>query len=318
MTQSSLFDPELLALTPDQEERNKTIKEQGAAIPKPGTVAPDVMRRFRVYDKAGKIKLKLSPSARTEPLQLIDRKIDVRIFEVDDPNAVLVHFHGGGWIMGSLYEQERYLTTMSQDSGVRIVSVDYPLAPEAQLTEILDVAYDALCTIADQTPELPIFVGGESAGAHVALSSVIRMRDDDKRSLRCGGTYLCYGIFDLGMTPSQRRWNDEIPGLSTPFLEWFYELALPGLDAEQRRDPAFSPLFADLSGLPTTHLIVGELDPLLDDTLFLHQRLLAAGNDTAMIAYPRAPHGFNGHPTAMAKHCNDSISAFVRGLLKAG
>lgn len=318
MTQSSLYDPELLAFIPDQEERNQIITEQGAAIPKPGTVPPDVMRRFRVYDKQGNIKLKLSPNARTEPLKLKDREIDVRIFDVDEPKAVLVHFHGGGWIMGSLYEQERYLTTMSQDSGVRIVSVDYPLAPEAQLTEILDVAYDALCTIADQAPELPILVGGESAGAHVSLSSVIRMRDDKTRSQRCVGTYLCYGIFDLGMTPSQRRWNDEIPGLSTPFLEWFYELALPGLDAEQRRDPALSPLFADLSRLPATHLIVGELDPLLDDTLFLHQRLLAAGNDTAMIAYPRAPHGFNGHPTKMAKHCNDSISDFVRNQLASG
>lgn len=312
MTDSSLFAPELLALIPDQEERNQIIKDQGDAVPAPGTISPEVMRRFRVYDKNGEIKLKLSPTARTEPLKLNDRTIEVRIFDVDDPKAVLVHFHGGGWIMGSLYEQERYLTKMSEESGVRIVSVDYPLAPEAQLPEILDVAYDAVCSIADSAPDLPILVGGESAGAHVSLSALLRLKDDEARAKRCVGVYLCYGIFDLGMTPSQRRWNDEIPGLSTPYLEWFYELALPGLDAEQRRDPALSPLFADLSCLPPLHLVVGELDPLLDDTLFLYQRLLAAGSETAMIAYPRAPHGFNGHPTAMAAHCNDSISAFIR------
>ncbi|MEM9571360.1 MAG: alpha/beta hydrolase [Pseudomonadota bacterium] len=312
MSNGKLYDPALRALVPEQVERNQLIQEQSAAIPPVGTVSPDKLRRFRVYDKEGQIKLKLSDAARNETLKLSDRDLTVRIFDVETPAAVLVHFHGGGWIMGSIYEQEKYLTRMSQEAGVRVVSVDYPLAPETQLPEIVEVAFTALCKIADGAPDLPILIGGESAGAHISLSVLLRLCADEDRASRCSGAYLCYGIFDLGMTPSQRVFGDQSLGLSTEFLEWFYKLALPGLSPEQRRAPELSPLFADLSSLPPTHLIVGELDPLLDDTLFLHQRLLAAGNDSQMIAYPEAPHGFNGHPTEMGKHCNASINAFLK------
>lgn len=307
-----LYDPALQDMVAEQLERNRLIREQSAAIPPVGSVSPEKLRRFRVYDKDGQIKLTLSDIARNETLELHDREIAVRVFDVDTPRAVLIHYHGGGWIMGSIYEQEKYLERMSKEAGIRVVSVDYPLAPETQLPEILDVAFAALCKIADDTPDLPILVGGESAGAHVSLSVLLRMCADKARSSRCHGAYLCYGIFDLGMTPSQRVFGDQSLGLSTEFLEWFYQLALPGLTPEERRLPSFSPLYADLSGLPPMHLIVGELDPLLDDTLFLYQRLLAAGNDTKLMAYPEAPHGFNGHPTEMGKHCNASIIEFLK------
>lgn len=312
MSKAKLYDQALQALVPEQLERNQLIREQSSSIPPVASVAPEKLRRFRVYNKDGQIKLKLSDSARNETLELSDRELTVRIFDVENPSAVLVHFHGGGWIMGSIYEQEKYLTRMSQDAGIQIVSVDYPLAPETQLPEMIDVAFAALCKIADGAPDLPIMIGGESAGAHISLSVLLRLRADEARASRCIGAYLCYGIFDLGMTPSQKAFGDQGLGLSTEFLEWFYKLALPGLSPEERRAPQLSPLYADLSGLPPTHLIVGELDPLLDDTLFLYQRLLAAGNQSDMIAYPEAPHGFNGHPTEMGKHCNASISAFLK------
>lgn len=312
MSRHKLYDPALQAFVPEQLAQNQLMIEQSASIPPIGSVSPEKLRRFRVYDKDGHIKLKLSAAARNETLGLSDRELTVRIFDVDAPIAVLVHFHGGGWIMGSIYEQEKYLERMSKVASIRVVSVDYPLAPEAQLPEILDVAFSALCKITDDAPELPILIGGESAGAHVSLSVLLRLCADRERASRCIGAYLCYGIFDLGMTPSQRAFGDKSLGLSTEFLEWFYQLALPGVDPEGRRAPVYSPLYADLSGLPPTHLIVGELDPLLDDTLFLHQRLLAAGNDSDLIAYPDAPHGFNGHPTEIGKHCNASIISFLK------
>ncbi len=312
MSKAKLYDPRMQSFLPEQLERNQLIREQSTAIPPVGSVAPDKLRRFRVYDKDGKIKLKLSQTARNESLQLSDRELTVRIFDVENPSAILVHYHGGGWIMGSIYEQEKYLTRMSQDAGVRIISVDYPLAPENKLPEMIDVAFAALCKIADASPDLPILIGGESAGAHISLSVLLRLQADTARASRCIGAYLCYGIFDLGMTPSQKAFGDQGLGLSTEFLEWFYELALPGLSPDERRSPELSPLYADLSGLPPTHLTVGELDPLLDDTLFLYQRLLAAGNQSDLIAYPEAPHGFNGHPTQMGKHCNASISTFLK------
>ena len=139
-----LYDLELHDMVPEQLERNQLIREQSVAIPPVGSVPPEKLRRFRIYDKDGQIKLKLSDAARNETLELPDREITVRVFDVDAPRAVLIHYHGGGWIMGSIYEQEKYLERMSREAGIRVVSVDYPLAPEVQLPEILDVAFAAL------------------------------------------------------------------------------------------------------------------------------------------------------------------------------
>ena len=89
-----LYDPVLQDMVAEQLERNRLIREQSAAIPPVGSVSPEKLRRFRVYDKDGQIKLKLSDIARNETLGLPDREITVRVFGVDTPRAVLIHNEG--------------------------------------------------------------------------------------------------------------------------------------------------------------------------------------------------------------------------------
>lgn len=311
------INPDLNAFVDEQEELNRAAEEQAGSALKPGDVPPEVLRKLRVYDKNGNIKVKLSDIAHNEQHPLGDRDIVFRVFDIENPIATLIHFHGGGWVMGSIYEQEKYLTEMTLSANIRIVSVDYPLAPETTLPEILETAFNAARLIIDKAEAKPILLGGESAGAHIALSTLLRLRARPEMLKRCVGIYLCYGLYDLSMTPSQRQWGEDFMGLSTPYLEWFYSLAMPGFSEEQRRAPDLSPLFADLANLPSAHFMIGEKDPLLDDTLFMHRRWQAAGNECSLGVYPRAPHGFNGQPSQMAAHCNASISQFLRARVDA-
>jgi acetyl esterase/lipase len=79
-----------------------------------------------------------------------------------------------------------------------------------------------------------------------------------------------------------------------------------------------NPLFADLAGMPPALFVVGTLDPLLDDTLFMHARWLAAGNEANLDVYPGGIHGLDGYPTAMGRTAQSRQEAFFANLLKDG
>lgn len=311
------------ALTPDQapliEEQNafnEKLRAAGRALPAAGSVPAEQLRQFRLYNKDGSIKPPLVPHAYTREIDALGDKRAVRVFPAKASAGLYIHFHGGGWALGSIYEQDDYLSKIAAATNLTVVSVDYPLAPAHSLPDILHVAVETTRALIREEPSASIFLGGESAGAHIALSTLIRLRTSPSVFARVNAITLLYGLYDLGMTPSQRHWGDEFLGLSTPYLEWFYAMALPGLDAEARRHPDISPLYADLKGLPPAHFIVGSLDPLLDDTLFMQARWLAAGNEAQLAIYPRAPHGFNAGDTGMAEHCNTAIHQFLLAQLE--
>jgi len=98
-------------------------------------------------------------------------------------------------------------------------------------------------------------------------------------------------------------------------MTWFNENFVPGLDAEQRRDPALSPLYADLRGLPPALFTVGTLDPLLDDSLFMAAGWEAAGNRAELRVYVDGVHGFNAFPTGLGRLANEAQVEFLREAL---
>lgn len=307
------IDPALLPFVAEQQRVNDGIRRAGLAMPPIDGIDPIALRRSRSHNGDGSIKPPLDKIGRDARIVLANgADVAVRVFAEGDPHGVFVHFHGGGWALGSLYEQDLYLAAIARNAGVKVISVDYPLAPEHALPEILAVGAEALQAIVAAHRGRPVCVGGESAGGHVALSSLLRLRTRPDLCAAIAGAVLCYPITDLSMTPSQQNWGDDFLNLSTAWLEWFYALALPGFSREERGDPDVSPLHADLAGLPPILLCVGELDPLLDDALFLDKRLAAAGNNCRLHIFPSAPHGFNGQPTQMAAACNRLIQAYVR------
>lgn len=233
-----------------------------------------------------------------------------------DVGGVYLHIHGGGWVLGSSTQQDVGLWRLANEAGVAVVSVDYRLAPEhpypAGADDCEAVALWLAKAAGDEFGADRLVIGGESAGAHLAAVTLLRLRDRHGITDPFVGANLVYGAFDLSMTPSQRSWGDRNLVLSTPIMAWFYDCFLPGLTTDERRDPDISPLYADLAGLPPALFSVGTLDPLLDDSLFMSARWKVAGNEATLRVYPDAIHGFNGFPLGVAELANAAQWDFVR------
>jgi acetyl esterase/lipase len=274
-------------------------------------------------------------AARREELageQFPPEGVDVEVVEVPGPHgavpvrvltppgpvrAVVLDVHGGGWCMGTAASGDHTNAALARATGTVVASVDYRLAPEHPWPAAADdcelVARWLGEHAADRWGTEALVVLGQSAGAHLGLVTLLRLREDGLAG-RVAGLGLAYGVFDLGQTPSQRA-GDDAPVLPRRDLEACYELLLPGWSPDRRRHPAVSPLYADLSDLPPTLVSVGELDPLLDDSLFLADRLRAAGTTTRLDVYPECHHGFLGLPLRLGARGARRIELWVAALL---
>lgn len=229
------------------------------------------------------------------------------------PTAVYLDLHGGGWCIGSAESGDAHNAELAAAAGVVVVSIDYRLAPEHPWPAGADDAEAAARWLLDHAAAEwgtdRLLLGGGSAGAHLAAVTILRLLATGDAD-RVAGANLVFGPYDLGMTPSQRGSADHLV-IPLATLEACYANTFPGLDREERRDPSISPLYADLDGFPPALLTVGTLDPLLDDSLFLHQRLLASGAVAELAVYPESVHGFPGFPTEMGRHARRRMADWV-------
>jgi acetyl esterase len=231
------------------------------------------------------------------------RKIPLRIFRPKRTKVqgVYLDIPGGGFYLGSTAGGDARNAALAESLGTAVVSVDYRLAPENPWPAAPDDCEAAALWLVDHADvrfgTTDLAIGGSSAGATLAMTTLLRLRDRGHAEPFAGAA-LQFGTYDLsGQTPAGRLIADEY------FLE-----AYVGHLAD-RTDPDVSPIFGDLRDLPPILLIVGALDVLLEDNLAMAARLSAAGGDVDLRIYPESPHGFTGHPTSMARtalHDRDS------------
>ncbi len=283
---------------------------------------PDPLVRARAL-RAGMEELAvIPPSERAEATTIPgpDGDIPVRLFRPDGPaRALYLHIHGGGWILGDPLMGDPSNAELAERHGLAVLSVDYRLAPEHPYPAGPDDCQAAAAWLLDKgASELGadrLIVGGESAGGHLSLVTGLRIRDRLDAAERLLGLNLVFGWYDVNGTPSQSG-NGGHPDMLTPEgLRFMVECFTPGLSEAERRAPDISPLHADLAGLPPTLVSVGELDHLLDDSLFLAPRLASAGVDVELQVYPDSPHGYQALPTRMAAASVERTSAWIERVL---
>jgi acetyl esterase/lipase len=298
---------------------NAEIERVLAGQPSVHTLPPEVTRRARREGRG------IFP-----PPVFLDRARDVhiptrdggtltaRVIEPDGaPTGVYLHLHGGGWTLGEHDMQDPLLLDVVEATGMAAVSIGYRLAPENPYPAGPDDCEDAALWLLDRgaqelgAPER-CAIGGESAGAHLSVLTLLRLRDHHGVHGAFAGANLVYGAYDLSLTPSQRRWGERNLILSTPLIHWFADCFLGDRDPEARRDPAISPLYADLSHMPPALFQVGTADPLLDDSLFMEARWRSAGSDTRLQVFEEAPHGFTAFPIGAAKQALRAQYEFLR------
>jgi acetyl esterase/lipase len=203
-------------------------------------------------------------------------------------------------------------------TGQACVSVEYRLAPEHPYPAAPDDCEAAALWLARNAKAEfgteVLTIGGESAGGHLSAVTLLRLRDKHGFT-GFAGANLAFGAFDLSMTPSQRRFGDRRLVLRTADIMHFADAFLPGVT--DRRAPDISPLFADLSGMPPALFSVGTCDALLDDSLFMHARWLAACNQAELAIYPGGAHGLTAFPITLAREANARIDAFLARVVGA-
>ncbi|MCD9624865.1 alpha/beta hydrolase [Rhabdothermincola salaria] len=239
----------------------------------------------------------------------VDRElagVPCRLFVPDGrASAVYLHFHGGGMILGAPVMSDPANAALCRDHQLAVVSVDYRLAPEhphpAGPDDGLAVAEWLLENAAETFGTDRLLIGGESAGGYMAAAVLLRLRDELGAGDRVDGANLVFGVYDWGLSPSQRgvRATDGPDMLDPDGIAMFGECYLPGTTLEERRAPEISPAFADLRGLPPALFSVGSADHLLDDTLLMATRWVAAGNEADLFVAPDMPHGFQAFPCAI-------------------
>jgi acetyl esterase len=282
-------DPELVAAS-------KLLQEKGFVVPD-RTVAP--LSEVRVaQDRVGAfLGLDSVPLQKEQDRMLPGPHGDVpcRLYfpEGVDKPACLIYAHGGGFMQGSLDSWNHFLREIVRQSGVAVLSVDYRLSPEFKFPVAFDEIVAMVRLAASEGAKWGIdatrlAVGGDSAGANLALAAALALRDAGQKLLAF--QLLIYGVYSADVeSPSWQRFGRGA-GLSQTQFRWILETYLD--NPAQQSDWRVAPLLADLKGLPPAHLIIGSLDPLLDDSNRLATKLKEAGVPNDLTIYQGINHGF--------------------------
>jgi acetyl esterase len=222
-------------------------------------------------------------------------QVPCRLYLPDDVERppLLVYAHGGGFMQGSIPSWDHFLRDLARQSGVAALSVDYQLSPEAKFP----VAFDEMVAMTRLAARegagfgidpTRLAVGGDSAGGNLALAAALALRDAGETALKF--QLLIYGVYSTNSdSPSWQRFGQGA-GLSQTQMRWIWETYLA--DPAQKNDWRAAPILADLKGVAPAHLIVGSLDPLLDDSHNLESKLKAAVVPCSLTVYQGINHGF--------------------------
>ncbi|EMA67605.1 alpha/beta hydrolase fold-3 domain protein [Halorubrum aidingense JCM 13560] len=263
------------------------------------------------------------------------------------PARTLVHFHGGGWTLGTLDSIDGPCRELAIRADAVVVSVDYRLAPEHPFPVAVDEAAAAVEWVASNAATVGgdpdrLGVSGTSAGGTLALAAAMHAREFGSRNESAGcqdesavseaigpgpddpdaddpviaGQFLCYPIAGCDFETESYRENADGPLLTRADMRWFFDQYLRSpVDA---RNPFAVPLRArDLGGLPPATIVTAGYDPLRDDGVALADRFASEGTPVDHRHYPAMAHGFCSlsDRVAVADEALAALAADVRSRL---
>ena len=244
-------------------------------------------RRFLATDRS-----KPGPMVQIKPDQLAGLPVEwVRPRSLTQPDTapICLYLHGGAFAMGGLNSHRDLASQFAQRAQIRLLMVDYRLAPEhpfpAALDDVLAV-YRAL--LAQGIPAQRLLLGGDSAGGNLALGTAQAIR---AQGLAPPAALVLFSPWlDLtGHSPSRQANAASDVMLSQQVLDEAAALYASGLPLDDAR---LSPLFGPLAGLPPCLMVASSAEILIDDARRLKQLLLAAGGQVELLEWANTPHAF--------------------------
>lgn len=283
---------------PEMEAYARMVVSRGTAFPDPMSV--DIAAARRIIEAVN------VPLAEGGPRMAVseDRWLPVRgrymlcrihvPVGLRGPAAVLVYLHGSGWTWNSVYTHDRVMREYAARGNSVVIGPNYALSPEAPFPQAIDecvafiVELRRVCADWTIDPDR-MLLGGDSAGANLALSAMMVLRDSGADFIR--GALLSYGVYDSDFErPSYRAFGSGRELLSTARMRWYWKNYVGS--GEGQRQPLATPLHGDLTALPPIMLQIAGMDVLLDENVELARRLAAAGVDHEAWIYPGLFHSF--------------------------
>ena len=225
-----------------------------------------------------------------EQLEWDGQQVGARRYEpmaADAMDTVIVYFHGGGWVIGSLDSADIACRELCLATGATVISVDYRLAPEAKFPAAINDAVLAVRGVAARYPNRRLVVAGDSAGGNLATVAAIELRDEvlvDHQLL----------IYPVTTCDLHIGFDMTFEGISLYFDEMQLNTELYIEDASQMSDPRVAPLGADVHGLPPVTMVLAECDPITAQGRLYADALRAAGVEVHERTFDHLFHGFFG------------------------
>ncbi|NLA09929.1 MAG: alpha/beta hydrolase [Microbacteriaceae bacterium] len=232
----------------------------------------------------------------------------------DAPRGVLIYYHGGGWVIGSVDGYDTLGRQLAEATNMVVVLVEYRLAPEHKYPASNRDAWAALRWVQAHADELgvaglPVVLGGDSAGGTLSIVTALRARDE---GVKVDATVLVYPATDADT--GRDSYNDPANQLllTKASMEWFMGHYLGGVEYDVS-DVSISPINAELAGFPPTALAIAEHDPLKDEGQEFGDLLEAAGVPVTRRLFEGQMHAFFQMPNILpaAREAIDWIAAFL-------
>lgn len=246
-----------------------------------------------------------------------------RLFTPDEPGEssrrLLIYLHGGGWCFGSMNSCTAFCAELVKTSGISVLAVEYPLAPEHPYPAPLNACVDALSYAHSHADEIGIdpewiSIGGDSAGGNLALSTALWMIYTQEQIERMGLTVELPQIHSLVLFyPVVKAWNDNSEswktfkkgyGLDGEIMETFTNAYVGEADRELPLISPFNTAQTHLAQLPPTLLINADHDILRDQGKEMFDKMKMAGAKVQREVLSGTTHLFitvPGQPTAFRR-----------------
>ncbi|GHE95900.1 alpha/beta hydrolase [Thalassotalea profundi] len=257
---------------------------------------------------------------RNDELVLTDRKIPVRIYHPapTEKLPVLLHFHGGGHMCGSVELYDPISRQLAQHTNCIVICVDYRLAPEHPYPAGIDdcqyllTHYKTLLNGLNYNDKL--YIAGDSAGG--AICTTLVMNNVENKAVKIDKQVLIYPSVDYTMTSASIDENGQGYLLEKDKVTWYFQQYFQVENLHDDLVKKASPLFGEFSNkMPETFIITGGCDPLRDEGLAYLNKLKAAGVTVEEHHFPDLPHAYMLLQSLVEEECERSyqlIGQFLR------
>ena len=311
------------ALDPDLA---RYFADLGATFPPLSADPTPLERRGRYWTLCGlgKTPLPGSVTVNDVSLDLAAGKVPVRLFYghdgADEPVPTIIYFHGGGWVVGDNDTHMPTCARLALEANALVVSVDYPLAPEANWHALTDACFQAASAIAAdrvaQDAATPIALAGDSAGGHLATVTAIRARDEGNFHVALQALF--YPCIEPTYATGSYEEFAAGPGLTRADMQWYWRQFVG--DDHAANDYRVAPSRAQShAGLPPAYVVTAGRDPLRDEGRAYVRTLRDAKIEVAHDEFDSLPHGFlrmakySAATDAAISHANRRVGQLLRG-----